>query len=155
MYNTLEGLIDQYIIENTQGKITGTILNNVLKEMVSQLGSGSRFGGAINPASNVPQNDYDIFYFASSSGVYVNFDSIEVLPTEIAFVRYERTSWVKYSWNISSLLANKQDTINDLDGIRSGALAGATAYQKPQSGIPKTDLATDVQTSLEKADAHF
>lgn len=46
----------------------------------------------------------------------------------------------------------KQDVINDLADIRSGASKGATAYQKPSSGIPKTDLASGVQTSLEKAD---
>ena len=46
----------------------------------------------------------------------------------------------------------KQDVINDLADIRSGASKGNTAYQKPSSGIPKTDLASDVQTSLGKAD---
>lgn len=45
-----------------------------------------------------------------------------------------------------------QPHINDLDTIRSGAAAGATAYQKPAAGIPKTDLASGVQASLNKAD---
>lgn len=45
-----------------------------------------------------------------------------------------------------------QPHINDLDAIRSGAAAGATAYQKPAAGIPKTDLASGVQASLNKAD---
>lgn len=49
-------------------------------------------------------------------------------------------------------LAGKQDVISDLATIRSGASAGATAYQKPSAGIPKTDLASAVQTSLGKAD---
>lgn len=47
---------------------------------------------------------------------------------------------------------SKQDVISDLATIRSGAAAGATAYQKPSTGIPATDLASAVQTSLEKAD---
>lgn len=50
-------------------------------------------------------------------------------------------------------LEDKQDVITDLTTIRSGATAGATAYQKPSSGIPKTDLASAVQTSLGKADS--
>lgn len=54
--------------------------------------------------------------------------------------------------DISSLAAEKQDVIGDLDMIRSGASAGATAYQKPAGGIPKADLADDVQASLVKAD---
>lgn len=53
---------------------------------------------------------------------------------------------------LTALLAAKQDTINDLASIRSGASAGATAYQKPSGGIPKSDLSSAVQTSLEKAD---
>ena len=52
----------------------------------------------------------------------------------------------------TSDLAGKQDTISDLAAIRSGAAAGATAYQKPSSGIPASDLSTAVQTSLGKAD---
>lgn len=54
---------------------------------------------------------------------------------------------------LTLLLAGKQDTISDLSTIRSGAAAGATAYQKPQGGIPKTDLAQDVKDSLDKADS--
>lgn len=55
----------------------------------------------------------------------------------------------------------KQDKIADLDAIRQGAAKGATAlqeeqykgtYTKPSTGIPKSDLASAVQTSLGKAD---
>lgn len=46
----------------------------------------------------------------------------------------------------------KQDVIEDLDTIRAGAAAGATAYQKPQTGIPALDLSQAVQSSLGKAD---
>ena len=46
----------------------------------------------------------------------------------------------------------KQPAISDLEEIRQGAEAGATAYQKPSSGIPKSDLASAVQTSISKAD---
>ena len=49
-------------------------------------------------------------------------------------------------------LASKQDKITDLDAIRTGANKGSTAYQKPTSGVPKTDLSSDVQSSLNKAE---
>lgn len=45
---------------------------------------------------------------------------------------------------LTTLLAAKQNTISDLSAIRSGAAAGATAYQKPQTGIPASDLAPGV-----------
>ena len=54
---------------------------------------------------------------------------------------------------LTQLLAAKQDVISDLAAIRNGAQSGATAYQKPNTGIPSTDLASAVQTSLGKADS--
>lgn len=45
---------------------------------------------------------------------------------------------------VDTALAGKQDTISDLATIRSGASAGATAYQKPSTGIPASDLAAGV-----------
>lgn len=59
------------------------------------------------------------------------------------------------SSQITALLAEKEGVIRDLDTIRRGAAAGATAYQKPQSGIPASDMASAVQTSLGKADTAY
>lgn len=53
---------------------------------------------------------------------------------------------------VDTALGNKQDIIQDLTTIRSGAASGATAYQKPINGIPKNDLSESVQTSLNKAE---
>lgn len=49
---------------------------------------------------------------------------------------------------LSALLLGKQNVIADLDAIRSGAAAGATAYQKPVGGIPDTDLSAALQQAL-------
>jgi hypothetical protein len=49
---------------------------------------------------------------------------------------------------LQSAIGGKQDTIQDLAAIRLGAAAGATAYQKPASGIPASDLAQAVQDDL-------
>jgi len=54
--------------------------------------------------------------------------------------------------SLNTEVAGKQDTINDLSTIRSGAAAGATAYQKPSGGIPKSDTDSGVQQSLDLAD---
>ena len=53
---------------------------------------------------------------------------------------------------VDTALSGKQDTISDLSDIRSGAASGATAYQKPSSGIPNTDMSSSVQETLSKAD---
>ena len=57
--------------------------------------------------------------------------------------------------DLQTALNGKQATIADLGTIRSGAAAGATAYQKPSGGIPKTDLNNGVQSSLNKADSAY
>jgi hypothetical protein len=50
-------------------------------------------------------------------------------------------------------ISGKQDVIQDLSTIRSGASAGATAYQKPDTGIPSTDLASEITEDIDnKAD---
>lgn len=45
---------------------------------------------------------------------------------------------------VDTALNDKQDTISDLATIRSGAALGATAYQKPNDGIPASDIADGV-----------
>ena len=57
--------------------------------------------------------------------------------------------------DLKDALDGKQAVIADLAAIRSGAAAGATAYQKPSGGIPKTDLNNGVQSSLNKADSAY
>lgn len=59
----------------------------------------------------------------------------------------DQTIWTNKSSTILSLAV----TIAD-DGI-SGGGKNTAIYIKPDSGIPKSDLAEDVQTSLDKADA--
>ncbi len=51
-------------------------------------------------------------------------------------------------------LTNKPSINNvELSGNKSLSDLGVGTYDKPVSGIPKTDLASDVQTSLDKADS--
>ena len=45
---------------------------------------------------------------------------------------------------VKGALDAKQDVISDLATIRSGAALGATAYQKPSTGIPASDIADGV-----------
>lgn len=76
--------------------------------------------------------------------------TVEYLTARVDLSAYSTTAQMNAA--IQSAVSGKQDTISDLATIRSGASAGATAYQKPSTGIPKTDLASAVQTSLGKAD---
>jgi hypothetical protein len=52
---------------------------------------------------------------------------------------------------VDTKLGQKQDTIPDLQTIREGAAAGATAYQKPGTGIPQSAMDASVQSKLNAA----
>lgn len=61
--------------------------------------------------------------------------------------------WIsEYGW-VADPGIKYQFKINDLDTIRSGAAAGATAYQKPANGIPASDLADGVIPTVPVASA--
>lgn len=71
-----------------------------------------------------------------------NYVTIDALNTALA--NYTTTT------DLTTLLSGKQNVISDLETIRSGAAAGATAYQKPSSGIPQSDLSSGIIEKLNK-----
>lgn len=76
------------------------------------------------------------------------------VPTQLSQLAEDTTHRLvtdteKATWNA------KQDAIADLQTIREGAALGATAYQKPNAGIPSSDMTTEVQSSLDKADSAY
>lgn len=84
----------------------------------------------------------DIPEGAAASTTTPLMDGVAAVGTELAFARGDHRHPSDSS---------KQDTISDLSTIRSGAAAGATAYQKPSTGIPSSDMATAVQDALTAA----
>lgn len=119
---------------------------------LSTIRSGASSGAtALQPNDNVSGLNNDAGYItladvpagAAPSSTSPNMDGTASVGTETAYARGDH----RHPSDTS-----KQDTITDLATIRSGASAGATAYQKPATGIPKSDLASAVQTSLGKAD---
>ena len=64
----------------------------------------------------------------------------DIVPNAVAgeFLKKTADGWETDEVDLSS----KQDVISDLATIRSGAEAGATAYQKPAGGIPDSDIAS-------------
>lgn len=143
-------------------KVTGKQLSTedfttALKNKLSALNNYD--DTAINSAIIKLRTDFDTLVSGDTTTAIKSFNEI------IAFL-----DGISDSEDLEGIIASieqqislKQDKITDLDNIRSGASKGATAlqsytekytgtYSKPSGGIPKTDLATAVQTSLGKAD---
>lgn len=133
-FDTLKEIAD-YIASD---KTNATQINNDLAAIKNYSVNGRKFSEASNGA--ITLYDSDISYEAGADNVYVKGTDVEEAldNAEASFIAMNNA---------------KQDKIADLETIRSGAAKGATAYQKPSTGIAKTDLASAVQTSLDKAEA--
>lgn len=119
-------------VNGTAQAITDKAVDITVPTAVSQLTNDSGF----ITLSQVPEG-------AAASTSTPLMDGTAAVGTETAFARGDH----RHPSDTS-----KQDVISDLATIRSGAEAGATAYQKPSTGIPDTDLSSAVQASLGKAD---
>lgn len=110
----------------TVGSITVTLATKT-----SQLTNDSGF----ITVADVPEG-------AAASTTTPKMDGTAAVGTETAFARGDHRHPTDTS---------RQAVIDDLADIRNGASAGATAYQKPNGGIPSSDMASAVQTQLTAA----
>lgn len=86
-YKNMMELIDEYIYENRYQKITGTVLNTVLREMVSSLGAGYQLAGILRASDNPKAADQRVAYLAVEPGTYLHVGGFEV--TELSLLTYD------------------------------------------------------------------
>lgn len=171
-YSSLKSAIDANIKANGRREITGPVLNAILNAVVNSLGDGYLFRGVAIPSTNPGTPDQNVAYLAITEGTYTHMGGLSVTDGELSVFSYNG-AWSKIplalvptktsqldndlrfvtSEEMGESLSSKQDTIQDLSEIRSGAALGATAYQKPSAGIPSSDMTTAVQNSLELANS--
>ncbi len=92
----------------------------------------------------------------SNDYCFVQIPTSDSTPTEISSVaryKYNGSTWsYEYTLNSSGFTASQWSAINS--GITSALVTAFNAkYDKPSTGIPKTDLASGVQASLDLADS--
>lgn len=90
-YSALKAIINQDITTNGRGDITGAILNQLLKDMVSSLGAYYQFAGVATPSTNPGNPDQNVFYIAIKGGNYTNFGNV-VIPDGITIFKWNG-SW--------------------------------------------------------------
>lgn len=138
----------------------------VMVEELPEASADTQFKIYLVPSEDAEQGNIKDEYITidNGSGVTTRYTWEKIGSTDVDLSGYSTTEEMNAAIQTAladyytkteadTLLGGKQDTISDLSTIRSGASAGATAYQKPQAGIPKTDLAQDVKDSLDKADS--
>ena len=96
----------------------------------------------INNKLNAKANSADLATVAKS-GSYNDLTDKPVIPVVDEALSDTSKNPVQNKV-VNDAIGKKQNTISDLETIRSGAALGATAYQKPITGIPASDIAEGV-----------
>lgn len=106
-YEQLKQAVSDVIKTNGNQEITGAILQNALLTIISTVGNGATFAGIATPGTNPGTPDQNIFYIASNSGVYTNFDNIE-LNNEVSIISNKNGNWQKIDTGIVSIESLKE-----------------------------------------------
>lgn len=99
-YEQLKQAVSDVIKANGNQEITGAILQNALLSIISTIGKNATFAGIATPTTNPGTPDGPVFYLASKTGTYYNFDGI-VIENEAAILLYKGSAWVKEATGIA------------------------------------------------------
>lgn len=114
-YANLIQNITENIKTNGSQAITAQVLQDVLVDMVGELGqSGALLGGVID-TSFVPDhtNDAQVVYIAEGPGTYTNFNGLVVGAGEVAFFYFDGNAWAKASVDVLEVVNNLNSTATD------------------------------------------
>ena len=100
-YEQLKASIAAVIKANGMQKITGQVLQNTLKTLISQIGENATFAGIATPDTNPGTPDQNIFYLAAQPGVYSNFGGVELTDQVLIFTN-KNGIWVKNNSGIAT-----------------------------------------------------
>lgn len=93
-WSDLKQAVARVIKQNGNQEITGQILQNVLKAIISNVGQYAAFGGIATPLTNPGTPDCDVFYIAWMAGTYANFGGILLDGQDVHILQYNGRSWI-------------------------------------------------------------
>nr|DAT75880.1 MAG TPA: hypothetical protein [Caudoviricetes sp.] len=141
-YKNIIELIDKYIYENRYQKITGTVLNTVLREMVSSLGAGYQLAGILRASDNPKVTDQRVAYLAVEPGTYQHAGGFEV--TELSLLTYG-AEWHMYPLGVPFDSQIAEDITAAIEGEKTRAMA---AEETLQDNINKKQDTLDSGTNI-------
>lgn len=139
-YSALKAAIQQVIKTNGNNEITGALLQQTLLAMVNSLGGYYQFAGIAMPTTNPGTPDQNVYYIASTAGIYTNFGSLVLADGEIAILKYNG-AWSKDSTGAASL--EKVNILETALDIETTELSGTVIDGKfiGQSGTIESNAA--------------
>lgn len=97
-WTKLKKAIADVIKTNGNQEITGAIMQQTLMSVVDNVGSNAQFAGVAVPSTVPADTDGNVFYLASTQGIYPNFSGIKVDASEMAVFTKDTTgTWAKTS----------------------------------------------------------
>ena len=147
-YANLIQNITENIKTNGSQAITAQVLQDVLVDMVGELGqSGALLGGVID-TSFVPDltNDAQVVYIAESPGTYTNFNGLVVGAGEVAFFYFNGNAWAKSSVDVLEVVNNLNSTATDK--ALSAAMGKQIGDNISQLGQNVTELQAKTQDTI-------
>ena len=99
-WQILKAAIADVIKTNGNQEITGQVLQNVLNNIISNLGANATFADIATPSTNPGTPDGPVFYLATQSGIYSNFGGA-IVENEAAILLYNGSAWVKKATGIA------------------------------------------------------
>lgn len=94
-YEQLKEAIKAVIKTNGKQEITGQVMQDALLAITSSFGQGALFAGIATPETNPLTPDQNVFYLASQSGVYPNFNGLSIADGEIVVFSLSNGQWAK------------------------------------------------------------
>ena len=93
-WSDLKAAVASIVKTNGNKEITGQLLQNVLNNIISNVGLNPSFAGIATPETNPGTPDGNVFYLATTAGTYSNFNGIVINSGEAVILEW-KGSWVK------------------------------------------------------------
>lgn len=113
-YEELKATVAAVIKANGNQEITGDVLQNTLKQIITSVGMFATYEGLVNPRTNPGQPDQNIFYLATQPGTYTYFDNIVVNYGEFVVLTNSDSNWVKTVINVGTKQMVIDNSINQV-----------------------------------------
>ena len=109
---------------NLDALATKEALNEV-KNDVTELKKGAVYGGIASTITNPGSPTVKVFYLPIEVGTYTHFGNIEITESDVAFLYWDGTAWVKHSLNLSSVINGIKKAASDAGIEAKNALDAA------------------------------
>lgn len=98
-WSDLKAAVASIVKTNGNKEITGQLLQNVLNNIISNLGLNSTFAGIATPETNPGTPDGNVYYLSAQDGIYPNFNSILIKEGEVVVLEWKNGVWSKKNIN--------------------------------------------------------